>query len=284
MSPEPIAPKKEQEEAALSPTFPRGYFEVQVAFAQKAAKILNMPMAESYRRNTALYRRILEKKIQVNNLDPEWVELMEKCSALPDVESVTNVLYSRFLTKPHGRYSEHESNNDEEHFGVFGFEPVDDGQVIKVHVSSLKRGEKSQLASVFRNERVAELKTMFARIKEIYPGAKEVLGGSWLYNAAAYRNLFPPEFAAHMVRLVPEGYPLTKDLQSGMSLKGNSIWGEFLNSVGGIKGEVADKFMAGVNSATSWKELVDAFPYPVLQPKCDIGYFYQFYGIQSNQE
>lgn len=203
---------------------------------------------------------------------------MESCTD-QDAETITNILYSWYLSQPHSKYEDPIPKNDGFHFGIFRFEPLDNGKVIKVHVSSLKRGEKSELASVNRDKRQEEMKQMFTAISQSCPQAETVIGGSWLYNTVAYRNIYPPEFIAHMVRLVPEGYPVSDGMKTGMSLQGDSIWGQFLNSQGGIKYDLVDRFMAKIKTAATWKELIDAFPNPVWQPKCAIENFYSYYNI-----
>ena len=67
---------------------------------------------------------------------------------------------------------------------------------IRLHFENTDAAECSSLGSRRRDQRLADLAALFARVKLAEPGDVSVVGSSWLYNLEAYRRLFPKSYVA----------------------------------------------------------------------------------------
>jgi hypothetical protein len=109
-----------------------------------------------------------------------------------------------------------------------------------------------------------ELAEMFGVIAERHREAREVWGGSWLYNLEAYRRLFPPDYAV----FEPER----------VRLDGTSSWGQLLDFRGVVKPAVRAALVeniGGMDVAAPWK----AFPLRALGARGEVAGFYRCYGV-----
>lgn len=250
--------------------YPKEYFDMQVRFASKFSEITGEPFGDCLLKYTALYRRLTNTKLKANEPSENWTRLVSKLNP-QDPEHTTDAIYQEYQKQPHSIYSPPEQKSDGKHFGAHGYDYYPDKKLIKVHFDNITRGERSALAKEYQADRIVDLTMMFSSIKNTHPEATTVMGGSWLYNLQSYRRLFPESFTANMRVLTPPE----------MSFQGNSLWGQFLNSSGGAKEENCSRFLDNISIAKSETDLIDAFPYKVLQPKADINDFYEKYGITN---
>lgn len=257
--------------------YPYEYFDAQVQFAKKWSELMGVSFAEALRTKTAIDRRLTEGERNV-----VLPELMKGVESNP--EAASKLIYDRYLSQPQSKYKPPTNHlEDGVHFGFFAFDYYpqnirNDGKnTVKVHFINSSRGEKSGLAADFLPQRKADLKRMFDFIKERHPEAQEVIGGSWLYNLPAYRDSFPPEFTQNMKRLVPLelGFQFPNAVPD-MALTGNSVWGQFVDRRGWVRGDSYSRFINNVNVAKTPKELVDAFPERTFQPKAPIALFHNW--------
>lgn len=265
--------------------YPFGYFDTQVRFALKWAALSGEPIEQALLTKTALYRRITGKKYPGNQT--VWQDALQAISETPDAATVSQVLYAKYLAQPHHVYTEPTyPENDGKHFGFFAFDfyeakpETGEKARIKVHFINRKRGEQSSLDAKYLAERQSDLRRMFTFIREHYPQAEEVIGGSWLYALQSYRDSFPPAFTKNMLRLVPKGFDHIPNSVPNMSFNGNSVWGQFIDRRGGVRQHVYDQFVANVDRAQSLDDLVEAFPNVPYQPKVPITVFYNW--IEKN--
>ena len=117
-------------------------------------------------------------------------------------------------------------------------------------------------------KRKQELKAMFTHIKQTYPHATTVKGGSWLYNLEAYRRLFPSSFGESR-----QPFELSRRTQ------GMHYWGQFIDRNGQIKPELAQKLLENLKSVDE-EHVGDSFPFPPLLTEAPLEDFYKFYGIE----
>lgn len=87
-----------------------------------------------------------------------------------------------------------------------------------------------------------------------------------MYNLAAYRRLFPPEY-------VGAADPVAPDFQY------MSLWGQFLDRHGEARLGPTGSFLARITAATTVDALACSFPMPVRAPRCPITHFYAFYEL-----
>ena len=151
-------------------------------------------------------------------------------------------------------------------FGCFSYEYEKDENYIQLHFRNTDLPEPGALSKERIAERQKELKKMFREIKQAYPQAKTVCGFSWLYNLQAYNRLFPIEY-------VKTARPVA------YWFKSTALWGQFLDSAGKVKYDLAQSFLNKMEAQTSLKDLTACFPLPLLEVEAEIDYFYKFYAI-----
>jgi len=114
--------------------------------------------------------------------------------------------------------------------------------------------------------RTAELRALFAHVRQHKSDVTRVRGVSWLYNLDAYRRLFPPEYGA-AVKL--PAFPL--------HLNGSSTWGQVLDWRQTVKPSVREALLSRLGEMTveaPWK----VFPLPALVASCHVDRFYEWFG------
>jgi hypothetical protein len=149
-------------------------------------------------------------------------------------------------------------------FGCFSYELMGADQIVRIHFGNRDSADgQGPLVRAKADRRRSELREMFGHIRAQHPSAREVWGGSWLYNLEAYRRLFPPEYAASA--FLPER----------VRLDGTSSWGQLLDFRGCVKPAVREALLgaiANLDVAAPWT----AFPLRALGARGAIEAFYQF--------
>jgi hypothetical protein len=135
--------------------------------------------------------------------------------------------------------------------GCFHLTSMADEGVLRLHFAN---AEGSGVLGADRLPlRRRELATTLAAARAASPRAELLRGGSWLYNLASYRTLFPPSFLASATAADPR-----KHLGSG------SLWGQFLRGDGTLYEPRVAPFVRAFERARTPEELVAAFPLPRL--------------------
>lgn len=242
--------------------YPQAFLGIQLAFAQKMADITGMPYAKSALRNTALYR-ILGLDWSLDPDDPVWRQFI---AALGVGNDVAYEVYRKRYAQ--GLVPEYEL--DQPYWGCFSFEfePVE--SVVRVHFSNQDQSGFGPLSSARRDARAAELRAMFAQIQQEYPEAARVHGGSWLYNRAEYRRLFPQEFGDSAQAIKPP-------------LIGRGLWGQFLRHGNRMNEELTATFLANVVTLNDAANFAACFPYQLLVTDAPIQLFYTFYRVGDSR-
>lgn len=262
--------------------FPYGYFLAMTAFARKMSEVTGKSMSLCIEEDTAIFRRISPSSVNPE-FDQTRLDLMTKVDATQGLSEITEEIYAYYLGLGDSQFMEVPGVIDPENhkFGCHSYEDLGSSNTVKVHFSTRTRGGISDLAEESLPDRLSELRQMFTHISENYPNVTNVIGGSWLYNYPAYRRLYPESYTENMKRLVPYYYPQGDGLVHSMTIRGNSIWGQFLRSNGDVNEDRLKLFLENLRNATDKAGLIDAFPLPVLQPKGDIRDFYDKYGIEA---
>lgn len=232
----------------------RDFFNIQVEFAKKLAKVSGQPFFDLLRTRTDVYGRLeLGKSLDVNN--PIWQEFIAGGE-----EGVAERAYNIYMTPGHNSSKKREKV----WFGCFNPEYNPEKKTVYVHF-----GPKEKTGSPFDNpeKRKQELREMFEYVKNNYPDAQFVAGHSWLYSVERYKNLFPPEYTAHM------------KVEESTS-PGYATWGQFVDRNQKTKPKARDTFFKKLESATTEQEVFDAIPLKVLSPQTTIDNFYRYYGIE----
>jgi hypothetical protein len=230
----------------------RDFFSIQVEFAKKLAKVSGQPFFDVLRTRTNFYVRLgLGKSLDASN--PIWQEFMAGGE-----EGAAERAYNMYMAPGYNS-----KKREKVWFGCFNPEYEPEKNTVYVHF-----GNKEKTGSPFDNpEKLKqELKEMFEYIKKNYPDAQFVAGRSWLYNVEKYKNLFPPEYTAHM------------KAEEGPS-PDFATWGQFINRNQKTKPEARDTLYKKLESAITEQEVFDAVPLKALSPQTTINNFYRYYGI-----
>lgn len=159
---------------------------------------------------------------------------------------------------------------DERHWGCFAYEYRSTyhthTNVAHLHFSNQDDSGFGALSRERMSTRLAELRAMFANVAEHEPRATMVCGGSWLYNRAAYRRLFPPAYTASPVVDEPH-------------FQFRALWGQFLRHDWTVNEEMATRFLERVAGMSGEGQIASCFPHQVLLTACPIAEFFSFYGI-----
>ncbi|HEX4197281.1 MAG TPA: hypothetical protein VHZ26_07550 [Caulobacteraceae bacterium] len=221
-----------------------------------------IPLAEALARYTNLQRRFGLGDIDAGPPPAQWVGFVGELESLDTPERRLAWTKAFFVTAP-----EDVPPADRTAFGCFSFDPPTAAGVVRIHFGNRdSTGGVGPLDQARRPRRLAELTEMFAAIRQAWPEANTVQGGSWLYNLAAYRRLFPAAYGDS--RAPPEF----------ARLRGTSSWGQFLDHREAIKPDLRAAFLRNIETidiAAPWR----AFPLPVLRTSAPMELFYDFYGV-----
>jgi len=236
----------------------RGYFEVQLLFAETIADRTSRTLSDACLEFTNLHRRFGLGRADGGALSPGWTRYaagLERCASGPDRLEWTVAFFADASPRESGTRP----------FGCFSYELLIPDHVVRIHFNNRDSADGcGPLARVKADRRISELREMFGYIRTHHPGAQVVRGGSWLYNLEAYRRLFPPEYAASTFE--PER----------VRLDGTSSWGQLLDSRGFVKPVIRQALLDNIRNldiAAPWK----AFPMRALGAQSAIEQFYRFY-------
>ncbi len=239
------------------------WFALQLRFADTVAEKSNIPFGTAVTFYTNLHPRLgFGRPTHEGGESLEWKQFVRQLEQLPPGERTS-------FTKIYAGERLLDWSGDVQHrFGCFGFDGPNEGD-IRLHFIPVDReGGVGPLGRARSETRIAELKDMFAFIRNAYEAdAKSVVGGSWLYNLDAYRRLFPPAYIACL-----------KVHKSPSQLTGGSWWGQFIDHEEHIVLERVAEFTARLkqlDTTALWK----LFPLPPMRTRVAIDAFYEHYGV-----
>ena len=238
----------------------RDYFELQLMFATSLADPLGLTPADAVARYTNLRKRF---GLDAAEGAAEWARYLEGLEAAGGGAASLD-----WTVCFHSQAPRDTRPTDQARFGCFAcVAPIEDGTV-RIHFTN-RTGDPDvgPLAAARLNDRLSELRAMFGFVRDSWPRARSVLGGSWLYNLEAYRRLFPPAYggSAHPV-------------EGPVRLTGSSTWGQVLDHRGRVKPAARDHLLARLDSLdleAPWR----AFPLQALWASAPIEAFFTHYGI-----
>lgn len=241
--------------------YPREFFAVQLAFAQKMSGLTQGAYLDTVLHNTAFYR-ILGLDWSLDASHPVW---QAYCAGLQgdkgDVEWTYQFYLSHLDDIP-------EYDTSRQHWGCFSHEYHAAEQRIRLHFAGpLDRSGYGPLTSLRKEARLTELRAMFLFVKERYPEARFVQGGSWLYNRKEYTRLFPAEYGQSVQADTPH-------------LIARGLWGQFLRYNGYVNEQVAAIFHERLSQLSHAVEYPHCFPYQSMLTRAPVEAFYRFYGIE----
>lgn len=239
----------------------RDYFAVQLAFAERMAALTGVTLSDAALRVTNLHRRLGFGRHDPAAPSAGWRDYAHRLDALNDPAERLAWTVEAFAAAPEGP-------PDPNRFGCFSFEPPDDHGVVRIHFHNRDTADGAgPLAGGKQAARIAELRTMSARIESAHPTATRIRGASWLYNLDAYRRLFPPEYGA------------SRSLLASVRLDGTSTWGQLLDHTDAVRPKVRDAILTSLpvlDPEAPWR----AFPLRALRAEAPLMVFRRFYRVQ----
>jgi len=237
------------------------YFALQLAFAEHMAGLKRLPLATAVARYTNFHKRFGLGDGGPDPSSPAWLDYIGPLVA-HDAAADRLVWTKRFFAaQPPIALASNQTG-----FGCFACESPTEAGDLQIHFQNRELGlDDGPLSSARRSARMAELTAMFGFIRQTYPMARTVVGGSWLYNLEAYRRLFPPQYGAS--RRLPDGH---------VRLTGTSSWGQFIDHREAIKPEARDQFIAtwaSLDPDAPWR----SFPLQAMRTRAPIELFFGFY-------
>jgi hypothetical protein len=241
--------------------YPPAFLAIQITFARRIAELSGQPVPESALRNTALYR-ILGLDWSLDPHHPVWQRFVGE---LRDDGTGFDAAYQVYAERQaQGLIPAYDTSRP--HWGCFSHEYAVDGRAVRLHFADRDPTGAGPLSSQRQDARLAELRAMFAQIRREHLDAERVLGGTWLYNRAEYRRLFPPPYGASARVDRPH-------------LIARGLWGQFLRHGNRLNEEVAARFLAKLSELRDAAEYAACFPYQSLLTEAPIALFYAYYGL-----
>jgi hypothetical protein len=234
------------------------YFGLQLRLAALMAKAKGLPLREAMDLYTNLRRRLglLEPDA------PAWLDFLDGIDAAPTEADRLAWTMACFRKAPDAQPP------NQARFGCFACDPPNDEGVLRIHFTNREIGtEPGPLSGARISYRQGELREMFAFIRRELPTARQVVGGSWLYNLDAYRRLFPPEYGAS--RRLPDG---------PVRLGGTSTWGQMVDHRGLVKPDLHALFLASLETLDVERPWL-AFPMRSMTATAPVEVFFEFYGV-----
>jgi hypothetical protein len=232
------------------------YFRLQLMLAETVAARSGEPFALAVTQLTNLMRRLRLEESSA------WGAFTEQLAVLPSTDArMALILDAAAAPDPFGAAP----------FGCFAHEPPDADGVVRIHFPGGDTDDGSgPLARHKIARRQAELAAMTRSIRERFPDAVAIRGGSWLYNLEAYRRLFPPAFGDS--RVSPGVW----------RLGGTSTWGQLVDHTGQVRAEARAYFLARlptIDPAAPW----EVFPLRALVTRAPLQAFLDFYAGHGQQ-
>jgi hypothetical protein len=235
--------------------YSRAFFDFQLKFASRLATKFNLSLADTLYQYTTLTKSFDSGA---------WADYVVGLSQASDATTWT---YQWYCNHEQPDPQPHDTQYDGHHlFGCFYFVLRDAG-IIRPHFIKNDLPGMRPLSHAHVAVRHAELSQMFGYIKWHVPTARTVLGNSWMYNLEAYRRLYPPAYTHNM------------DISSADEFQFLALWGQCFDSQWQVRSDIAAELLQRLDALSNLVDLRLCFPYQVLQPRCAIDTFYDFYHV-----
>lgn len=240
--------------------YAKEFLTLQVRFAQKIAEVSDQALENVLMDHTML-RNLFNLRVSHDIRNPHWDEFIQGLCTSDNPEDWTyNFYLQRMAAEP-------DASDDRRFFGCFSYVyPWRGTRKLRLHFENRETSEHGTLSKERMATRKAELLAMFQYIQANHSDVETVRGGSWLYNIAAYRRLFPPDY-------VKTAKPVDYETMFW------ALWGQFVARNGSIREPAASQFLECLGKQQTVEDCLQCFPYQVLRPECSIEIFYDFYNL-----
>jgi hypothetical protein len=233
----------------------RAFYDLQMRFAHRAARLADMPLATALLDCTNLYVRFGAGRA-FDSAQPIWqayVSGLDECAGLAGQCEWT----WRYLQRcPTHRAAPLVAAR----FGCFSYAREPHGGV-RLHFDARIDNAMSPLDIRQIHARRDELRRLITHLQQdgAIHGDPIVHGTSWLYNLPAYRHIFPAAYVA-------SAQPVAR-------LRALSLWGQFLDRHGRVREGAAATLLSRVEREHAFAGLVHCFPLPALAVQAPLSTF-----------
>jgi hypothetical protein len=240
--------------------YPRSFFALQLAFAQRIASRFSLPLTDALRHHTTFAVSL--------KVEDTWENFAQAFVLANDPLELTYQLYAERSADEHIPKPDDTLFLGRPLFGCFYY-VVRDTTIINPHFINNDLPGLRPLSQARQPARRDELRRMFMHIRETLPTVTTVSGHSWLYNLPAYTRLFPPDYTRDMVEN-PDGV-----------LNQMVLWYQCYDRFWEVKPAIAEELLRRVERATNLTDLRLCFPYQRFRTRAPIADFYEYYAIDG---
>lgn len=209
---------------------PAGYVELQLRFARRSAALGTHDFADAMTQLTNLHRR-LGFGDPSEPTDERWTRYLYGLDAHRHLGeqvrwTVAFAASNRAVPPPSSAVAR---------AGPFSVHVH--GDLLRTHFVPKAADATSPLHASRLLLRRSELRAALETASRLYPEAQRVRGASWLYSTKSYCALFPTTHIASAT-----------ERTGAYQFQGSSAWGQFLDHRGGVKANLAARFVAAVDN------------------------------------
>jgi hypothetical protein len=230
--------------------YPRSFFALQLAFAQRIASRFSLPLTDALRHYTTFAVSL--------KVEDTWENFAQAFVLANDPLELTYQLYAERYADEHIPKPDDTLFLGRPLFGCFYY-VVRDTTIINPHFINNDLPGLRPLSQARQPARRDELRRMFMHIRETLPTVTTVSGHSWLYNLPAYTR--------DMVEN-PDGV-----------LNQMVLWYQCYDRFWEVKPAIAEELLRRVEQATTLADLRLCFPYQRFRTRAPITDFYEYYAI-----
>lgn len=234
------------------------FYDLQLAFAKAVAEHRGMELKEAIR----WYAPFLREHV----LTSDYTELKEDVS----LDNIVSHAYLEDTKRPLELVEYHPSEGTR--YGCSSYTYDEKEHAGKLHFVNAEYDVTGPLSANKLAQRRQEVRDVIMDLRSAHPDVKTVRGYSWLYNLDAYKNLYPKSFTDSLT-------PAVYRADWG---RGTTIWGQFIDSDGNVKREMASILLERMNPSHTLEKPEDLLAPPLLQPlraEAPVEDFYKEYGI-----
>ncbi|CAB3794388.1 hypothetical protein LMG28688_03926 [Paraburkholderia caffeinitolerans] len=238
----------------------RAFFDLQVRFAEGAARIAGMPLEAALIDYTNLYVRFGAGRA-FDAAHPLWAAYVQGVRACADLRGLSDWTWAFYADCPAHLAAPPLVAT----FGCFGWARDPHGGV-RLHFDPRGAGEGanaavSPLDTREAPRRRAELRRLVEHVRAHAGGGDPLVHGtSWLYNLPAYQRLFPPAYLATS--------------QAVDRPRALSLWGQFLDRRGQLRHDAAQALLARLAKTRDVSAISRCFALHAVAVQAPLSVFY----------
>jgi hypothetical protein len=249
-----------QTAATIAKPLDRGYFDLQLKFAEVVAARTGVDLGHAVFTHTNFFMRLsFGTRLELDESHAGWRAFVGELLTARDKAAH---VYRTYLEAPPAPGSAAVP------FGCFSVDPVGADGVVRFHFANKELGDVGPLSARRIVARRDELRALFTHVRAAWPHARVVNGNSWLYHFESYRRLFPASYGCS------RGV-----VRHSASIQGSSRWGQFLDFRSRVVPGLRDNFLSNL-ARTDAGHLCDAFPIPTYRTTAAVADFYAFLEVQ----